>query len=658
MSEKRPCLREWASGSSVSRSEHHQAPRPSSPPWIARGVTAWIVLALCLLTLGAMGAYLSVLEHRRIGGAERERLVGQARIITANIERQIYALCQGLDCTLTELPEWRAGSWSEASRHLTALCATMPGVRTMLITDRAGVTLASNRPELIGRNFADRKYFQAVKSRADPGVVHLSPPFRTALGVQGMNLAKMAPGENGAFDGVVAATLDPEYFATLLGSVLYAEDMLSSIVHGDGLVFIVLPGREDLSGMDLAKPGTQFSAYKASGKTEDVTTGFVTATGDTRIIAHETLAASRLRLDNQFVLAVSRKVDNVYADWRRHALVQTGVFLAVLVSSCLALYAYRRRVRTFQAQEAEAASALEESERFLRTVTDNIPALVGYWTKDLTCKFANPAYRQWFGKLPQDMLGASLEEVLSEELFRKSFPHVQAVLRGEPQHFERVLVKADGNASHTLVHYIPDGGGDEVRGFYALAVDITELKTAQARLESLVRELRELAATDPLTGASNRRAFFEQAAREVERSKRFGEPMAVLMIDLDHFKSVNDRHGHECGDEVLKAMAAHSRRMLRSVDLFCRLGGEEFAVVLVNTRLDGAAVFAERLRRTLEELEVVCKDERIRFTVSIGAASFACGTETLEEALRRADTALYVAKHAGRNQVHVQGLGD
>jgi diguanylate cyclase (GGDEF)-like protein len=250
------------------------------------------------------------------------------------------------------------------------------------------------------------------------------------------------------------------------------------------------------------------------------------------------------------------------------------------------------------------------------------------------------------------MHGIALRELLGEELFAKSEPHVRAALRGEPQLFERTQAKADGAAGYTLARYIPDAENGAVRGFYVLVSDVTELKTAQAELERRVQELHILAATDPLTGIGNRRSFLDRAREEFIRSKRYGTPLAFLMIDVDHFKAVNDTYGHEAGDRLLAALAAVLRDALRTTDQVGRLGGEEFGALLTESSPAQAGLAAQRLLEALRNACVLTDaGESVCYTVSIGMAQCDDTVDSVEELMRRADAALYHAKKTGRDRI-------
>jgi diguanylate cyclase len=169
--------------------------------------------------------------------------------------------------------------------------------------------------------------------------------------------------------------------------------------------------------------------------------------------------------------------------------------------------------------------------------------------------------------------------------------------------------------------------------------------------EDARRELAALASRDDLTGAYNRRHFLAQAEREWARCRRYRMGAALLMIDVDHFKAVNDRHGHLAGDLMLRSIAQAARDTLRQADLFGRFGGEEFMVFLPHADTLGALDAAERIRDKVAQLALEWRGAAIRATVSVGVVSLDAGHESLGELLADADSALYAAKDAGRNCV-------
>ena len=169
-------------------------------------------------------------------------------------------------------------------------------------------------------------------------------------------------------------------------------------------------------------------------------------------------------------------------------------------------------------------------------------------------------------------------------------------------------------------------------------------------LESLNEKLAHLALTDALTSLPNRRAFFELAAREIDRCKRHGHHMALAMLDIDHFKLINDRFGHQVGDKVLQQVAMRVRSTIRASDTVARYGGEEFVFLMPETDLKGAVELVEQLRQVLRSGEIETGRDIIRITGSFGVTSLSDRDDDLDRLLRRADKALYAAKAGGRDR--------
>jgi diguanylate cyclase (GGDEF)-like protein/PAS domain S-box-containing protein len=179
--------------------------------------------------------------------------------------------------------------------------------------------------------------------------------------------------------------------------------------------------------------------------------------------------------------------------------------------------------------------------------------------------------------------------------------------------------------------------------------DISQRKEMEA-------ELFRQASTDALTGISNRRYFQNQAEQEVRRSRRFARDMTVMMIDIDHFKPINDTYGHAAGDAVIQAVVKRAIESLRQSDFIGRIGGEEFAVVLPETALDAAYEVADRLRAHIQEKPTIAEHTAVDCTVSVGVAQLSAQDGGIDDLLHRADTALYAAKNKGRNRVERAGF--
>jgi two-component system cell cycle response regulator len=177
------------------------------------------------------------------------------------------------------------------------------------------------------------------------------------------------------------------------------------------------------------------------------------------------------------------------------------------------------------------------------------------------------------------------------------------------------------------------------------------------RMAALMDESQRLATTDPLTGLSNRRALLAALHVEIAQARRYGHPLAVCLLDVDHFKSINDGHGHAAGDQVLAAVGALLRRELRTPDVAARWGGEEFVVLFRHTDGDGGVLAAERIRKAVQALELSAADKKIVVTVSIGVAEFVV-EHSAEAFIECADRAMYRAKLGGRNRVERERVAD
>ncbi|MCZ8251968.1 MAG: sensor domain-containing diguanylate cyclase [Hylemonella sp.] len=172
--------------------------------------------------------------------------------------------------------------------------------------------------------------------------------------------------------------------------------------------------------------------------------------------------------------------------------------------------------------------------------------------------------------------------------------------------------------------------------------------TAQKNHESA---LIQLARHDPLTGVANRRYFFERGEQEFMRSRRYHLPLSLALIDVDHFKQINDQLGHATGDEALKMLSRKFSELLRESDLIARIGGEEFAILMPSTGLAGAALMAERLRMAVTEAPTPVAGQMLNLRFSAGVTQLKAKDQSIEDCLRRADEAMYKAKQAGRDRV-------
>jgi len=217
----------------------------------------------------------------------------------------------------------------------------------------------------------------------------------------------------------------------------------------------------------------------------------------------------------------------------------------------------------------------------------------------------------------------------------------------------RVVLMDVGSTNGTLLNDAELAGIAELRTGDRIKVGSTIFKYLSASdLEAALHEqIFAIATTDALTGLRNKRHLTDELAREFSRARRYNRTFSILMVDIDHFKEVNDRYGHQVGDVTLRAVASTVLSCLNSEDLAARYGGEEFVVALLETELEDAVTTAERIRRAVSELVVSYREARLQVTVSIGCAEYSHADEDEVALFERADQRLYAAKEAGRNAV-------
>jgi diguanylate cyclase (GGDEF)-like protein/PAS domain S-box-containing protein len=259
-----------------------------------------------------------------------------------------------------------------------------------------------------------------------------------------------------------------------------------------------------------------------------------------------------------------------------------------------------------------------------------------------------------------DWLGYRADEVIDKRFYRdfvtpetrSAFDAAFQKVLGEGQEgsAECELLCRDGSRLPVAIQATAQVTEDGFQYSRATVFDLSERKALEARLE-------QQALTDPLTGLGNRRYLENQAAMEIARAERSATPLTLIAIDLDHFKRINDTYGHDVGDLVLQAFANTARRVLRDGDVLCRMGGEEFAVLLPSTTREEALQIAERLREAVATTPArvgldSTEDGTLSYSASLGVSLVKAGETSLKAAIKRADQGLYSAKQAGRNRAH------
>ncbi|MFH0934529.1 MAG: sensor domain-containing diguanylate cyclase, partial [Pseudomonadota bacterium] len=305
----------------------------------------------------------------------------------------------------------------------------------------------------------------------------------------------------------------------------------------------------------------------------------------------------------------------------------------------------------FRLSRMLAQSRLKEDEARLREITATMSDGLLVTDHNGLVTFANPEASLLLGYSEHELLGRDMHGLLhvredGSSCHRADCKLLQVVKTGTTYRgVEEFFRCKNGQALPISVSVSAIIKGQKAAGIVVAFHDITERKRFEFELE-------QQAQIDALTGLNNRRHFYELAEQEIVRTRRYGKPLAIMMVDVDHFKAINDTYGHHSGDTVLRQLSNICRQTMREIDIIGRIGGEEFSILLPEASAAQAREAAERLREAVAAAEVQLEaDVSISFTVSIGIAALVSEDDGVAAMLRRADVALYSAKHSGRNRV-------
>jgi diguanylate cyclase (GGDEF)-like protein/PAS domain S-box-containing protein len=282
----------------------------------------------------------------------------------------------------------------------------------------------------------------------------------------------------------------------------------------------------------------------------------------------------------------------------------------------------------------------------LDTMLNNIDAHIYVKDCERTFLYVNSRVAKLFGDKAENIIGKKDTEILSKEVAEHFYQSDKQVFeKNQKQVIEEVTHSESGDTLHYISTKIPFHQPNKLPALIGFSSDVTELF-------KLKEEFRKLANTDPLTSLHNRRFFTEQAEKEYHRARRYSLSLTLFTIDIDHFKSINDKFGHPAGDKVLIEVAKQLKATLRQTDILARIGGEEFSILLPETSTQAGMVLAERIRKEQDKLIIIGDWQgEIKLSVSIGVSSFLSDDESFDAMFSRSDKALYQAKNYSRNKV-------
>jgi diguanylate cyclase (GGDEF)-like protein/PAS domain S-box-containing protein len=613
----------------------------------------WLLLIATLLLLATAIGWNSFTEYRFIEARERERLSTQARIVDENLGRQLVATHLALDSIRSDLPYLQAQKDRAAliNRRLQSTREAMPGMRAVSIFDAGGTLLARSPDRFVGQNFSDREYFQVALRGGDAAKLYVSPPFLASTGEYVINVVKVLLDEGGRFAGIVLGSLDPGYFSILLESVRYTDDMWSALTHGDGKLFLMIPARPGVEGMNLAQPGSFYTRHIQSGQKATVMSGIVYATGEERMIALRTIQPADVPMDKPLVVAVARDLPNIFALWQRSSYEHGGMFVLLLLATTLGLNYYQKRQRIYDSLVASQEVERKRAENDMRIAAAAFDSQEGMMVTDANGVIlrVNKAFVEITGYSVEEAVGQTPRLFKSDRHDADFYRSMWALIihtggwqgeiwdrRKNGQVYPKWLtISAVKNDEGAVTHYI------------GAHYDITERKLAEERINAL-------AFFDQLTALPNRTLLLDRLKQTMTLTARSGHYGALLFIDLDKFKTLNDSLGHDMGDLLLQQVAQRLVSCVRAGDTVARLGGDEFVVMLASLSLNEqeaatqTEAIGEKIHAKLNQTYSL-KGAAYHSTPSIGATLFSGQQTEIEVLLKQADLAMYKAKDAGRN---------
>lgn len=436
----------------------------------------------------------------------------------------------------------------------------------------------------------------------------------------------------------------------MLRSVLYAPDMRAALAHGEGKVLMAMPPNPATEGKSLAVPGSMFSRHLDSGQTESLMTGIVYSTGEDRMMAIRTIDPQGVGMDKPLVLAVSREMGGLLAPWRSTVLIYSQGYVLLALLLLLIVYLLQRKQLALLALTHDRdKEAKKHAQRMDLALAGGD---LGLWDVDLVTG------KREVNARAQEIIGLGPNDPVDNEAGWRARVHpedVPAWLAASARH-DAGQVEAfviDYRVQHRDGYWVwihsrgkvtqRDAAGlaTRVTGTYQ---DVTEGKLAQ-------EQIADFAFRDPLTQLPNRRLLMDrlnQARLASARSRTLG---ALLLLDLDHFKWVNDNLGHDMGDLLLQQLAARLLTCVRMTDTVARLGGDEFVVLIsdlgesVQEAENRARAMAEKIEEAL--LPPFLLDGHTHTTsVSVGFAIFNGVNQVIDSLFKEADQAMYAAKRS------------
>ena len=606
-----------------------------------------VLLAIVCGAIVALGLYREV-EMRRSD-------IRSAEVESGNLARSLLQYAEDsvelADITLVGIVHRleTEGFEPEAIRRLQSFLYlrkdTLPRLRGLFVYAADGSWVATSETvNITGHNNSDRDYFRHHRDNPDRQVF-LGSPVRSRSGGQWIiTVSRRINGRDGSFAGVALATINVDHFVSSFSRFDVGSEGSLALLSPSGTMLARYPFDDQIIGRNFA--GSPFMR-NVTGANSGVVHFRSVLDGVERISAYH--SSDRYPL----LMLIARGKDQVLETWwtdaRWRVAIVAGLTLLVASLGALMLRELASRHRLLR-----VISSKESDFRLLAESSSDMVTRIDF---DGRLTYVSPSSLRVLGWSPEDLVGGQALAGLSNE-DRTAVEKVVAEMRRGDRKEALIAYRTRHRTTGTVwlesalsVTRDPDSG--HIDGVVAISRDVTEHKQLEGHLS-------RLATLDSLTGLANRRFLDDRAERELALAWQMLQPIAVLLIDADHFKSFNDAYGHQAGDHCLQQIAAVIQgHATRRGDLAARYGGEEFALLLAETDLHGCRIVAERIRQAVEDLQIPHRGNSAApwVTISIGAACLdpPSATSTMAGLVHIADTRLYKAKSMGRNRACFEG---
>lgn len=603
----------------------------------------WLALwgTLLAVSFAAISAAALYGTRQDAGAAARAATANLALMVATHIERDIERIDISLQGLRDNLRRTDLDTLSDEVRHLVLFDRVdfVRGVGALLVVDAKGNSThdsASLRTRPI--NLAQRDFFVALQNAA-PDTLYVGPPTLAELTrLWIIPVARRITLDDGSFGGVVVGALRVAHLERLFEQIELGGAGSIMLLRSDATVLARFP----VASGALAQRLPDFPLH---GQYPARPSGYIDTEGHAAYASH--LYAYHAVGALPLVVVVGRAESDIYAAWRSKALIIGLIMAASLLATVLLVWWLRSEWQRRQAAERAAS----RNERRYRLLAENSVDTIVMSGADGTVSYISPVIVDVLGWQPSDIEGKRISDFVHSDHLAALEHHpyegaVPATLTFPARHRNGDWIWLEARVRRL-------SGDTDGASYISNVRDVSRRRQAEQALEAANARLQAMAATDSLTNLANRRRFDETLDREWRRAIRDRTEIALLLIDADHFKALNDFYGHQQGDLHLKSIARIIQECLRRPgDMAARYGGEEFAVLLPRTSAAGALVIAEIIRRATVDARIAhIKGIDGVMTVSIGVHGLAPVEGLLaDDLVKHADAALYAAKHAGRNR--------